>query len=201
MPPPPGALAQRDGWRRRLQASFSTPRSRKRLRICRVYALNSGRSLLSTVRGRGRSIVIDFRDRPRPRRHDDDPVGEEDRLLDAVRDEHGGLALFQPDALQIEIHLVTGQRIERTEWLVHQQNLGIVNERAAERDPLLHPAGELERKLAFEAAEPDLRQGELSRARQNRGPAGGALRSATGCCPAPCAIPAAPASGIRCRCR
>src|ERR1019366_1694058 len=51
--------------------------------------------------------------------HDDHAVGEKHRLVDAVRDEQHRVAQTQPHRLQVHDHLFAGQRIERTERLVH----------------------------------------------------------------------------------
>ena len=69
----------------------------------------------------GQLVYEDLRDPAGPRRHDDDPVGQEDGLLDAVGDEDDGLGAVDPDPLQLEVHPLAGQRVERAEWLVHQQ--------------------------------------------------------------------------------
>src|SRR6185312_1831442 len=66
----------------------------------------------------------------RPGGEDDDARAEEDRLGDAVGDEEDRLARFLPDPEQLEVHLLARQRIERAERLVHQHELGIVDERA-----------------------------------------------------------------------
>jgi len=55
------------------------------------------------------------------RGHDDDPVGKEDGVSDAVRDEEDRIAALEPQRLQIGDHLLAGQRVERAEWLVHEQ--------------------------------------------------------------------------------
>ena len=52
-------------------------------------------------------------------------------------------------------HLLAGQRIERAERLVHQQDVGLVHQRPADRHALLHAARQFARRLAFEAREPD----------------------------------------------
>ena len=72
-----------------------------------------------------------------------------------MRDEHDGLARFLPDAQQLEVHLLAGERIERAEGLVHQYELRIVHQRPRDRRPLLHAAGELVRVLRFVAGEAD----------------------------------------------
>ena len=50
-----------------------------------------------------------------------------------------------PDPLQLERQLLARERVERRERLVHQQHARLVDQRAAERDALLHAAGELVR--------------------------------------------------------
>ena len=52
-------------------------------------------------------------------------------------------------------------RVERAERLVHQHDLGIVHQRAADRGALLHAAGELPGQLLLEALEPDQLQQRL----------------------------------------
>jgi len=75
-----------------------------------------------------------------PRRHDQHAVGEKDGLRNAVRDEDDGLAALEPDALQIQIHLLARHGVERAEGLVHQQERGVVDERPDDGDALLHAA-------------------------------------------------------------
>src|SRR5918993_1831930 len=62
-------------------------------------------------------------DAARPRRHHHDAVTEEDRLVDRVRDQNDGLAARHPDALQLRVHALARERIERAERLVHQEEL------------------------------------------------------------------------------
>ena len=59
-------------------------------------------------------------------------------------------------------------RVERAERLVHQQHVGIVDQGAADRDPLAHAAGQLVRPLVLEAVEPDLLRQVAARRRDNR---------------------------------
>jgi hypothetical protein len=74
--------------------------------------------------------------------HHQHAVGEKDRLGDRVRDEEYRLLPFEPDMLQLRVHLLAGHRIERTERLVHEQNGGIMNERTHHGHALLHAAGQ-----------------------------------------------------------
>src|SRR5690606_7784187 len=88
-----------------------------------------------------------------PWREHDDPVGEEDRFGDVVGHEDDGLAGSEPDVLDQQVHLVASEGVERAEWLVHQDHLGIETETAHDAGPLAHAAGELERHLLLEAGE------------------------------------------------
>ena len=112
--------------------------------------------------------VDDLADAPGPRRHHEDPVGEEHRLGDAVGDEDDGLACSRPDAQQLEVHRLARHRVERAEGLVHQQQRRVVHERAAMRDALLHAARELVRVLVLEALEADQPQSARARAWRTR---------------------------------
>src|SRR5262245_23926199 len=78
---------------------------------------------------------------------------EKHRLGDAVGDEDDGLLRLLPDAQQLKVHLLARERVERAERLVHQDELGIVNERARDRRALLHAAGELVGVSVFLALE------------------------------------------------
>jgi hypothetical protein len=68
--------------------------------------------------------------------------------------EHGlaGLAL---DALQLDIHALAGHGVERAERLVHQHDLRVMHQRAADRGALLHTAGQLPGQFFLESLEPD----------------------------------------------
>ena len=65
------------------------------------------------------------------------------------------LLVGAPDAHQLEAELLAGHGIERGKRLVHQQHRGVVDERTAEGDALLHAAGELARKALLEAGKAD----------------------------------------------
>src|SRR5262249_23625113 len=57
--------------------------------------------------------------------------------------EEDGLLRLLPDAQQLEVHLLPRERIERTERLVHENELRIVDECARNGSALLHAAGKL----------------------------------------------------------
>ena len=58
-------------------------------------------------------------------------------------DEHEGDADLALDRLELDLHLAAQLEVERTEWLVEQEDLGPVDERAGEGNPLTLAAGEL----------------------------------------------------------
>jgi hypothetical protein len=59
------------------------------------------------------------------------------------------------DALQLARELLPCQRVQGRERLVHQHDLRLLDERAAQRDPLLHAAGQLVREPLVEPGEAD----------------------------------------------
>src|SRR5207249_9594427 len=82
---------------------------------------------------------------------------------DPVRHEQRGLGVLLPEIQQQLVHLVAGDRVERAERLVHQQQFGVVDQRPADRDALAHSARQLMRLLVHEPVETDALQ-QLSRA-------------------------------------
>ena len=97
-------------------------------------------------------------DPPGPRRHHQHPVGQQHRLVDAVGDEQHRLARRQPQLLEVDPQLLAGQRVERAERLVHQQERRVVDQRAHDRGALLHAARELVRVAVLELGEADRRE-------------------------------------------
>ncbi len=69
-------------------------------------------------------------------------------------EQHRGAGL-PADAQQQIIHLQPGQLVERAERLVHQQQVRLMDERAAQRDALLHAAGQLVRPGVVEGRKTD----------------------------------------------
>ena len=120
--------------------------------------------MTSSVRGRGRSISSMSAMRPGRARHHHHAVGEEHRLAGRMGDEHHGLAPLEPDALQLDVHRLAGERVERAERLVHQQQRRIVDQRAHQRDALLHAARQLPRVAVLETGQADQRDQRRARA-------------------------------------
>jgi hypothetical protein len=98
----------------------------------------------------------DVLDPARSRRHHDDAVGEGDRLHEIVRDEHDGLARRRPERQELLLEEQPGLRVERAERLVHEDEGGVVEERAGDVRPLPHAARELVRVVVLESLESDL---------------------------------------------
>ena len=77
--------------------------------------------------------------------HHRDDVRHRHRLLLVVRDMDERDPHVVLDALELELHLLAELQVERAERLVEEQDLGVVDERPRQGDPLLHAAGELPR--------------------------------------------------------
>src|SRR5690625_1635624 len=95
----------------------------------------------------------DLVDAPGARRHLDDAVAEEHGLGDVVGDEHDGRIRLHDDALQLEVHPLTGERVQRTERLVHEEELRFGAQRTRDGGALAHTTGQLPRIRALEALE------------------------------------------------
>ena len=94
----------------------------------------------------------------RPIGHHQDAVGQEDRLRNRVRDQDHRFPDLLPEPQQLDIELISRQRIERGKRLVEQQHLRLPNERLSQRGPLAHPAGQLMRIRVAERFELQDRQ-------------------------------------------
>ena len=92
-------------------------------------------------------------DAPRPRRHHDQPLAEQQRLLDRMGDQDDRLAGLLPELQDEALHLLPRQRVECAERLVHQDHVGVVGQAARQRDALLHPARQLVDRLFLEVAQ------------------------------------------------
>ncbi|MNP38421.1 hypothetical protein D3C76_1319330 [compost metagenome] len=77
------------------------------------------------------------------RAHHQDAVGEEQRFVDIVGDEHHGGADAGPDIQQQLLHAGTGLRVQCAERFVHQQQPWAVDQHPGDFGPLLHTAGQL----------------------------------------------------------
>ena len=96
--------------------------------------------------------------RPGLVREQQHPVAHQHRFLDVVRDEDDALdrqLAFLPEVEKIRTQIFRRQNIERRERLVHQQDVGMHDQRAREADALAHAAGKLARVGGLVAVEAD----------------------------------------------
>ena len=115
--------------------------------------LELGQLTAGAAAGPGQVDVDDLLDPPGAVGDDGDPVGQGDRLVDAVGDEDDRLAGGRDDLGQLLLHDLAGHRVDRGEGLVHQQQAGLGDERAGEADALAHATGELAGIGPLEAGE------------------------------------------------
>ncbi len=78
-----------------------------------------------------------------PRGEHQDPVGQPDGLAHIVGDEEHGEAAVAPEALELGVEQVSGHGVQRTEGLVHEQDVGILGQGPGQSDPLAHAARQL----------------------------------------------------------
>ncbi len=105
-------------------------------------SLNSGEE---TSRGRASVMRLITLDAAGPRRHDDHAIGEQDRLLDRVRDKDHGELGAGPKLQQFLLQPFARHGIERPERLVHKDDLRIVGEHTRDGHALAHAARKLVR--------------------------------------------------------
>src|SRR5215467_15720116 len=105
------------------------------------------RGLLAERQGaRPRDIDSELFNNPARRgRHHQDTVGQTNGLLHAMSDEENRWPIAHPKLFEIVADLETGQSVERTERLVHQQNRWTKHQGARQRDALAHASGKLVR--------------------------------------------------------
>src|SRR6266550_5121847 len=96
------------------------------------------------IGGRDRHL---FQDRAGRRGNDVRAVAEVHRFLDRVGHEEHGRLEVAPEVDQQILHPHPGGRIQRAEWLVHQNDSGPQDQRARDRDALSHSARQLRRVL------------------------------------------------------
>jgi hypothetical protein len=87
--------------------------------------------------------------------HHGDAVEDRQRLLLVVRHVHGRDPDLALDRLELDLHLLAQLEVERAERLVEQQHGRVDDERAGQRDALLHAAGQLARAGLLAPAQAD----------------------------------------------
>src|SRR5437899_8362820 len=90
-----------------------------------------------------------------PAREERDPLSEAYRLPDVVGHEDHRQAGLPPQPLELVVEQVPRHRVERSEGLVHEQDLRLLGEGAGQGDPLAHPSRQLVGALAGEACQVD----------------------------------------------
>ncbi len=76
-------------------------------------------------------------------RDQQDAVGQQDRLVDVMGDHEDGLVGAAPDLQQLVLDGAAGQRVQRAERLVQEQQLGVVGKGAGDGHALAHAARQL----------------------------------------------------------
>ena len=97
--------------------------------------------------------------------HHHDVVGDRQRLVLVVRDEHGGDAEPLLHRADLVAHPAAQTLVEVAQRLVEQQHLRLADQRPGQRDPLLLAAGERRRRAVGEIGEADHVQRVHRRAR------------------------------------
>lgn len=85
----------------------------------------------------------------------DDAVGELEGFVDVVRDQQNGGRCRSVHVEEQVLHLEPGQRVERAEWFVEEEDAGVSGQGPRERRPLGHASRDLPRSVPGEFAEAD----------------------------------------------
>src|SRR6185437_3875320 len=85
----------------------------------------------------------------------DHSVGEKDRLVDLVRDQHDRLAIAVPDFEELRLHDLASLCVESSKRLVEEQYLRVDRKRSRDVGTLPHPTRQLVRIEQLEAAQSD----------------------------------------------
>jgi hypothetical protein len=84
-------------------------------------------------------------DSTRATSHEDDPIAKANCFAHVVGDKNDGEFLLCDDCFNLVVKVVARHGVKRSEWLIHQYNLGSLGEAACEGYALAHPAGQLVR--------------------------------------------------------
>src|SRR5579884_3545443 len=85
---------------------------------------------------------------------DNDAISQGYRLFQIMGNEDNGGRRGGPELEQFSTHQVARLHIERAEWLIHEQNLRLVDKGLCQSHALAHTAGELVRITVLESSEP-----------------------------------------------
>ena len=81
--------------------------------------------------------------------HHNDTIGQKNRLVDVMSDHQHGVAELGVDRHHRILQMRAGQRVERAEWLVEEEDLRLHRQRPGEADALLHAAGDFRRAFVL----------------------------------------------------
>lgn len=87
--------------------------------------------------------------------HDLYAVAQHNGLFQTVRYKKDADAHLLPQVNDLPLHVGTREVVQRSKWLVHQQQHGMHHQRPRQRYALLHAAGELPRQRLFKAFQAD----------------------------------------------
>ena len=116
--------------------------------------LDGGKRRVALRAGPGQVDALVQRDAPVL--DQDHPVGQGHRLLHVVRHQQRGEAVLLPQAFDQAVHLDAGQRVQRTQWLVQQQQPGLVHQRTGQGHALALAAGQACRPFVFALGQADI---------------------------------------------
>src|SRR6516165_7200646 len=87
------------------------------------------------------------------RAHHNNTVGEQNRLVDVMRDKYYCRLELIPHLQKKALHEYASLEVERGEWLVHHDEFRTFDQGTGNRHALLHSAGKLMRAMSGEARE------------------------------------------------
>ena len=90
--------------------------------------------------------------------HDDDAVGQGDGFVDVVGDQQHGGAMPAAQLANQFVHAQPGDRVQRRERLIEQNEFRVGHEGSRQRDPLCFTTGKFLRPCPFASGEIDLAQ-------------------------------------------
>src|SRR5260370_14467304 len=101
---------------------------------------------------RTRKIDIDYvLNGSGPRRHDQNAIRQLHCFFDVVSDKQDRFLFALPDPNELGAHLQASEKIERAEWFVHVNDVGIGSESPRDLDPPAHAAGKFVRRSVLKS--------------------------------------------------
>src|SRR5215217_75548 len=90
-----------------------------------------------------------------PTGHDHDSISQRDGLGQVMSHKQNGLVGSFPELQKLSLKNELELCVQRSEWLIHQERLGVINERPRKCDALAHSAGKLSRIVLLESVQAD----------------------------------------------